>query len=358
MCSQGAPCPSLGTALGVGKPLVKITGSIADNVTIDSKDITILASPGARLTGNIPGTIIKVYGSAQVSIFGLEIIGATTKQAPFESGVGIAMQPGNRATLSLDHVVFIKDDEGVHVEAGKVDITRSTFSENDSGVSASSGGILNITDSTFSQNTVGIAASNYTGSLNVTRATISHNLVSGIDFSGGTLTMSQSVISHNTGRGIIVSSGTISFYIVNNFIVSNGAKDSAFSGGITVFAPSSNSKLEFNTIVDNLAANGGGSSSGIDCNGKINVPNNIVFRNTGGVGNTQVSTDCNSGNSLLTAPDNPGFVSDTDYHLTLNSPPTILNVFDCTGIDDYDGDSRPQGGKCDLGADEYKATAP
>lgn len=48
--------------------------------------------------------------------------------------------------------------------------------------------------------------------------------------------------------------------------------------------------------------------------------------------------------------------SPKDYHLTAASPASVRDVagVTCTGLQDFDGDERPQGGSCDLGADEVK----
>ena len=50
------------------------------------------------------------------------------------------------------------------------------------------------------------------------------------------------------------------------------------------------------------------------------------------------------------------FKSANDYHLTAVSPAEVRDVAGvvCTGLTDYDGDARPQGTACDLGADEHK----
>ena len=74
---------------------------------------------------------------------------------------------------------------------------------------------------------------------------------------------------------------------------------------------------------------------------------------------------CTYGNSLLSANNAAetrilGFVKDTmprDYHLTASSPTEVKNVASCvaaTGFVDYDGESRPLGSSCELGADEFK----
>ena len=355
-CTQIAPCALLSTALELGKPLIKMAGTIADNAVIRNQNVTILASPGTRLVNKVANDGLQVSGSSQVSIFDLEIFGTRI----FDEGAGIAMvatQSGNSATLTLDRVLVYNNYEGVRAEAGTVHILRSTFVDNGEGVSATIGGIVNISQSAFSYNDAAIVTRNYTGTMNISRSTVSQNSF-GIEIGGGTLTVSRSMLSHNDGRAIQIEPGVTSYYVVNNFIIENGAKSSPETGGIFVAATAANSKMEFNTIVDNLAGDGAGRSSGIQCTGKVVTPNNLIFRNTGGEGNAQVSADCNPGNSLLTAPDAPGFVGPTDYHLTANSPPTILNVVDCpSDLEDYDGDHRPVDSKCDLGADEYRPLA-
>lgn len=354
-CTQAAPCPSLSAALGTGKPFIKLTGAIADNVVIDNKDVTILAGPGARLAGKTTAALIKINGTSQVSIFDLKLSGAGLIELPVEPEGAIFMPPGNTATLTIDSCIFSDNPIGINAQAGRVNVIGSIFTANDLGVSLSGGGTFNISQSTFSHNRGdGVNVRNYTGNVNIARTTLSYNR-NGVSVTGGTLTLSRSMVSHNSLRGIIANTGTISFFIVNNFIVRNGDPQTPFlSGGILVFPAAANSKLEFNTIAENQTGNEFGIPSGIECRGKVITPNNIIFRNTGGTGNVQVSSDCNPGNSLLTAPDNPGFVSSTDYHLTVSSPSSIVNAVDCTGVEDFDGDSRPQGGKCDLGADEYR----
>ncbi len=82
----------------------------------------------------------------------------------------------------------------------------------------------------------------------------------------------------------------------------------------------------------------------------------MIFRNAKGANSQapQTDGDCTYGKSVLTAP-NPGFRSATDYHLTAATPAgTIRDALDCGNSEDIDGDARPQAGKCDLGADEFK----
>jgi hypothetical protein len=174
----------------------------------------------------------------------------------------------------------------------------------------------------------------------------------------GELVMDRSRIAENEGGGILVSDGG-KFIITNSFIVGNKA-----SGGIVTFAPSSGSKLEFNTIVDNVSGGGSTQAGGVVCdNANLSARYNILYRNTGGTGGTaqKFGACVFAGSFELAAPSNDDtlkFKSDTttpkDYHLTAASPPTVRNVATivCTGLSDYDGEDRPRGGACDLGADE------
>jgi hypothetical protein len=92
------------------------------------------------------------------------------------------------------------------------------------------------------------------------------------------------------------------------------------------------------------------------------APGNIVTSNNEGLTfPAQIKGACSFGNSF-TAPGSEvndlKFKSITtnppDLHLTAASPATVLDAGGaCTGVD-VDGDARPQGAACDLGADEVK----
>jgi len=100
----------------------------------------------------------------------------------------------------------------------------------------------------------------------------------------------------------------------------------------------------------------------VSCTGATFVAGgNVIFRNQGGAATDQTIGSCTYGNSfkaagISTTDNTPMFVKPNmqpyDYHLTAATPTTILNAGGaCTGTD-LDGDARPQGGACDLGADE------
>lgn len=190
--------------------------------------------------------------------------------------------------------------------------------------------------------------------LTLHRVKILNNDGAGIKVDGGTLTISRSYIAENKGGGVVMDSAT-TFNIVNNFIVQNGSPLSDV-GGVQA-KPAGNSKLEFNTIVDNKAKTNA-LAGGVICNDVFAVPNNLIFRNSGGGITVEQVHLCNPAGSP-TVDVGANFRSSTDYHLTPSTAPSILDEVECNGnLEDYDGERRPQGAGCDLGADEYKAVAP
>ncbi|HWU88758.1 MAG TPA: right-handed parallel beta-helix repeat-containing protein [Kofleriaceae bacterium] len=202
------------------------------------------------------------------------------------------------------------------------------------------------------------------GALRIHEALITDNAESGIEVDACELTVSRSTISLNRGGGIFMSGVTPKpVNITNNFIHSNGLTSSPVGG--LLLLPAGTSTVEFNTVVDNRAAQSSGVGGGIRCNttGTFNFPNNLVYRNTGGIGNqVQVIGECTFLDSFQladpTGSENvPMFVAPNaatpDYHLTPQTPLEIRDKVDCTGVD-FDGQRRPINGKCDLGADELQ----
>ncbi|CAN5396716.1 hypothetical protein BH11MYX1_BH11MYX1_15790 [soil metagenome] len=177
------------------------------------------------------------------------------------------------------------------------------------------------------------------------------------------MTVKQSTVSGNAGGGLLLSS--TQFDIENDFIFQNGNNISTAAGGFYVANPTAGSRFVFNTVVDNKATSNIASAGGVFCDqAGFVAADNLIFRNTGGPsGNAQTFGSCTYGNSFVmagssTVDNSPGFVHPNtqpfDYHLTNLSPTTIVDAAGvCTGID-FDGDNRPIGNGCDLGADEFK----
>lgn len=286
-----------------------MTGHISDGLSITgNRAVSILADPQTRLTSSA-AVVVKVDDTATVNIYDLIITSLN------DGGIGISMQPGNSATLSL---------------------YRATVTNNKGGGIVASGGTLNIIQSTLSGNPGG-----------------------GVTTSGGgTLNIRRSTIAENTGGGINMISAT-TFEIRNNFIVRNGAL-SAVAGGVRAI-PAGNSKFEFNTVVSNNASSGAVNSAGLACVSPIPAPYNLVFNNSlsGVVNADNQIVVCDRDGSLRSEPQaGAGFTNTAtnNYHLTANSPAEIRDVVSCSStpkLVDIDGEDRPKNGKCDLGADEY-----
>jgi hypothetical protein len=326
VCSKALPCGILDDGLKTNKSIVKIgAGTIADSktTTIDGRSVTIVAEPGARLDRSNDGVILEVKTTgADVQIYDLEIVG----------GTGLADEAvlinGGAPALTLTRV--------------KVDVNQGT-------------GILVLS-----------------GTLTVSQSTISNNSGGGISISSGTLAMSQSTVSGNAGGGISVTGVGTRFEIVNNLVVYNGVATGpgpTQNGGVVVISNTSGSKLERNTIAFNQSS-GLTFRGGLSCNSPmVMAAGNLLFHNSEGDGSGGTKTDamtqkndmgsCQYGNTLAVPTDagNLGFkspiVAPFDFHLTRSSPPTIVDAGGtCSGID-IDGEARPVGAACDLGADEY-----
>lgn len=198
-------------------------------------------------------------------------------------------------------------------------------------------------------------------SLEVHEAIIEDMDRSGIQGDACILIVSRSIIRRNLEGGINMVNTPTRVRITNNFIIGNG-RNTTDAGGMLLRA-TNDSVVEFNTVVDNTAKPELGFAGGINCAaGTVNAPNNLVYRNTGGpLGEVEVVGTCMFEQSYtvhgLPGENAVGFKnpsgSTADYHLTATSPDgTIRNVSVCTTVD-FDGDRRPVGDKCDLGADEF-----
>lgn len=300
-CTKAAPCGTLAAAIAKGKAYVKVAaGNPVKDLqvtTIDGKAVTILADEGAKLDRDGDGAVLEVRSAgADVKIFDLEITGATGT-----SGAnGIDVNPN--------------------------------------------GGVPKLT---------------------LTKVKLAGNQGMGISATGGSVTLSQSTIASNAGGGVLISNAT--FDISNNFVVANGSADMLTGsdfGGLSLSAAAGSSRFERNTVAYNHAKQGTLLAAGVACSvTNLVAPGNIVTANNEGLAfPVQVKGVCTYGNSFIDAGSETNTLkfksittSPPDFHLTKESPATVLDAAGvCTGVD-VDGDARPQGTACDLGADEYKA---
>lgn len=288
-CTAVEPCSTVARALTMARAVVKLTGTLDEQITVDTGVLTILGAPGARLTSRISGTIVTVSGPADVTISGLHL------------GDDV-LTPAEGAQTSTPGARLVLD-----------------------------------------------------------RVTITGSAVGAVNAIWGTISIERSRISHNPGGGIKVSSSATDFSIRNNFILFNGRADVTTYGGVGI-AKNSGGALEFNTIAFNESS--GQRPAGIYCSGGLNsATGNLVYGNKGGAAgstnDTQYGGNCAFGNSIKLASGSLGFVNPPpgglDFHLTASSPASIIDAGgDCTGLVtvDIDGDPRPNGLACDIGADE------
>ncbi len=334
LCSLSSPCSSIESALKTGRAYLKMTGitTARDTVAITGKKLTVLADSGAKLTRDTPGPLVMVTRGSQVAIFDLEIAGARGPE-----GIGIWMPTANNSNVSLERVTVGPNSRD--------------------GIRAESTGIINIYQSMITGNYWGVLAKEST--VNVRQSTIRKSLVVGVSSTKAAVQIDRSTIENN-GKGGLAVVLPPEFQITNNFIVQNGNEPSTIGGNpgvgaiyIKIDSGTSARKLAFNTIADNNVE-AGQRTGGVTCFGEVQTANNLIYRNALGSLGSQTDGDCTYGKSVVTAPD-PGFRSATDYHLTPATPAgTIRDAFDCANSEDIDGDARPQGGRCDLGADEYR----
>jgi hypothetical protein len=174
-------------------------------------------------------------------------------------------------------------------------------------------------------------------------------------------------VIENTGGGG-VSLNACEYSLVNNVIAINGALNSVF-GGVRIQDVSSAGlhEFQFNTVT----GNGGVTNSvtGVQC---LSITTQLVFENSIVHGNLVSGTGRQVSNEpqcawnysdvgdALTGTGNvnldPMFVdvANRDFHLQDDSP--IRDLADpATNVTvDIDGDTRPQGDRADIGADEIR----
>lgn len=293
MCTQSTPCKRIADALNTSRPILKLTGMLDERVQIE-RNAMLLADPGTRLTSTTNGVILEIRGSSQVTIYDLTIAGAS---GPAGTGIGISLPPGNSASLTLNRVA------------------------------------------------------------------VSGNQGNGISAAGGKLTLSRATVTGNQGGGISIS-GT-QFDITNSVIAGNGGPQTSFGGLRIDQINTGTRRFEFNTVADNGAMDG--ASVGVVCTlvaQPITLSNSIVYGNQIGGTRTQVGgANCNwtysdigpdtvSGTGNINSA--PLFVDSTqnDFHIQPASPVKGKADPGATVQIDVDGDTRPQGGGYDMGADE------
>jgi Right handed beta helix region len=305
-CTRAAPCGKLARALASGRPFLKVSGALAESIVVEAgRQVTLLAAPGARLTGGGPGAIVTVRDAGtSLAIYDLAI-----SDAPSGGGGYGLLVPANAGSPSV----------ALH------------------------------------------------------RVTLSNNPAGGLSFASGALTVRRCTLIGNPGGGLVVSDFGTRFTIADSVIAYNGralGAQPSSTGGVAITANTAGSSFERNTVVFN-ESDGLTFRGGVSCNAPlVTASGNLIFHNaepdgTGGLRNdltTQRNTSaaCAFGTSLALAtdPQNLGLrsplIPPLDFHLTAVTPLFVRDAGGaCTGVD-LDGDARPLGAACDLGADEYR----
>lgn len=199
------------------------------------------------------------------------------------------------------------------------------------------------------------------GTVAATSTTFDNNSEAGVDTDSCKIAITRSIFTRNFRAALTMGGDPAVVAFTNNLAHHNGFTSTNTIGGIRIQA-AAGSKIEFNTIVDNVADRSSTAVGGVNCTGTLEARYNIIYRNQGGPDASVVQTggDCDFSSSFVEAPgtpDNtPGFISPNnspyDYHLSGSSPATLINAAGaCIGVD-LDGRKRPVGGACDLGAYE------
>jgi hypothetical protein len=178
----------------------------------------------------------------------------------------------------------------------------------------------------------------------------------GLSIGGGMLTMTRVLVARNDSGGADVSGD---FDITSSMFVSNGTSGSMI-GGARLSPGATKHVFDFNTVADNSSTNATG--RGVYCLYPMtatstlvvnNLPNGCTFEYSmsdvalGGTTNKTGSAQFQ--NTLGSTPLAPDFYRIGDMSDAIDSGAPSSTV-----MTDIDGDSRPQGGARDIGADEYK----
>lgn len=304
-CTAAAPCGSVMRGLATNRPFLKLRGRLAGALVFSGgRKVSLLGEVGAQLTAEQGAAIVTVRDAGtELALYQL-----TLADASGAGGYGVLVAAGAGApTVRLSQV------------------------------------------------------------------TVTNNQAGGVSVAAGTLSIARSILLGNPGGGLSIAGTDTSFGVSDSVIAYNGralgVMPSPF-GGVAITANTAGSRFERNTIAFN-ESDGLTFRGGVSCNAPmVAAGGNLVYHNAepdgqGGLRNdatTQRNTGsaCAFGDSLAVASDpaHLGFRSPLrvplDFHLTAATPPSVRDAGGaCTGVD-LDGDPRPQGGACDLGADEYR----
>ena len=149
-CTLAMPCTKVASALQTGRPYVKLAGTNDEGgtLTIDNRNVMLLAERDAKLIRTSLGLHVEVKGTSQVEIYDLEISGALGAQ-----GVGISMPTGNAAELTLRRAKILNNTGGgISATGGTLTVLQSTIAGNTGGGISLMSGMFIIVSNVFFNN--------------------------------------------------------------------------------------------------------------------------------------------------------------------------------------------------------------
>ena len=317
-CSLTSPCTKVSSALATNRVYVIFKGTTAENVTIDAKtNLSFLAFPGAKLRGAMAMPVVELRNASKLLVVDLEIT-----EGLGSNGHGISLS-GSDNSLVLRRTRLVKNGgAGVNVPSGNLEIFESAILEN-----------------------TGI----------------------GVTTDNATVKIMQTSLLDNQDGGLAIRNST--FEVTNNIFARNGRLISTRGGVVFENISMPGNKFEFNTVTQNQGATN--IFSGVQCSGiaaPLPMSNSIIYGNTQNANNEpdQVggSASCTwtysligpkalpTGTGILAA--DPQFEGAEDFRLKLMSPARNSADPAATITIDFNGDSRPAGGRADLGAIEMQ----
>jgi hypothetical protein len=294
-CTQAAPCGTLNDAIATPHPVIKFQGTDAITVGVTqsiARDVKILADVGATMTRNTTGPIISISGTTGDNVVVIQDLQLSDALGANGHGIQVA---DSEVNLTLDRV-FLLDNAGFGLLAGN----------------------------------------------------------------GGKIAVRRAVVSGNDGGGIVLSMAR--FEVTNTLLVANGGASST-TGGFRASLSAVGSLFHFNTVANNLASNDTtvAQQAGVACAAPVfAASSNIISGN-------QAEPTCTFDHSLFdTAATGTNVMGSADFvntSITNKRAPDFYRIGAASNaIDaadpakneplDVDGDSRPQGGARDIGADE------
>jgi hypothetical protein len=319
------------------------------DVTVDGFLLTRDAGVSAVSSGNGSLTVRLVSTDINFNRFSPGIIADASETSTLDietTGSSVSL---NRV-MAMEGAIYLESDDSAVLSLAMTDsvVERNfTSAYRTAGIRAYGGGTFDIllTRTRVERNRgPGLQSQNYAGSasLSLIESSVSRNRDGGLSSIGANVNITNSIIARNRSAGLFMRSSTLQ--VVNSTIRGNrrpcGTNPSC-AAGLWVDTLPATVDLR-NAIVWGNIASGGADDVAIATGATVDVDHSDIGELTGAYNDLGGNIDAD-----------PLLVSRRDAHLTASSP--AIDAGTCTGAPatDVDGDARPTGGGCDMGADEY-----